>query len=1009
MHLNVSTAERMSAGTTPTGDSTSQRSQPRKILVVDEAGTSQRHIATILRRAGMQVVPAFSDQEVQDALREHHDIDVAVFDPHPSDRSGKTLRRLHDEAGLPVVAVIASHAEASHASAETFYASFTAADHDRDFSGAVSRDADPEVVLHTVRTALRLHHAEHRRAAQEAQYNSLVESIEDFIVIHDPQGTIVYANEACEAMTGVRRDNLVGRSVNDLFHGDYLVRSQILAGQTGRDPGRSFSLQTEVVRDDATPVSVEVRSSPVIEHNAYTGELIVARDVSDEQMQRARLEYLNGMLLSVREVHKVIVRAESPEELIRETCRVLVRSGAYRNAWIMLSPWQMDPHRHTASDGFIGSGAELDTLTGGTVPPCGSPERLQNGGFSTCGRPYQECMTCPLHGIYADHAVMTVRLTYQRQNFGVMSVAIDGRFHQDDDSEQVFKELADDISYALFSRREKLRRDRAEREAAGYERRLQIYLERSPVGILNLDSSGRLLATNAHFRTWTGYTDAALIGRELTQVLWSVPASIREFFEDSGTKDTLTQRTMAAFKRSDEKTVWGDVVMFRFRADNNEAPVTIAIVVDATERKLAESRLNRAKRRLQQSEQRYRSLFEESADMVFFATQQGQILDINHAGAAMLGFSSPDEIVGKNAADFYFDPSARAEFVTEIQRHGFVKNFELVLMRKDGRKVFGSESATIVKEEDSNQPIYHGVIQDITERIEAEQRAMQRSLELSRANKELKAAHQELIKKEKLASIGQLSAGIAHEINNPLGFVRSNFAALRRYMDKYASFFQTVLTEQQHQTLNEALTRELNRLRIEEILSDTDDLFDETSDGIQRITAIVSNLKDFSRAGDNEVVDAYDINAGVKSGLVIAKNEYKYVATIHEDLRDVPPLRCNANEINQVILNLLVNASQALREAHTENGRIKITTWSDDTWVCCRITDNGPGIPPEHRSKVFEPFFTTKKAGEGTGLGLSISYDIIVNRHGGTMELASKPGHGTAFSIKLPRRNPDAP
>jgi signal transduction histidine kinase len=273
-------------------------------------------------------------------------------------------------------------------------------------------------------------------------------------------------------------------------------------------------------------------------------------------------------------------------------------------------------------------------------------------------------------------------------------------------------------------------------------------------------------------------------------------------------------------------------------------------------------------------------------------------------------------------------------------------------------------------------------------------------MELSKANEELRQAQNELVKREKLASIGELSAGVAHEINNPLGFVRSNFSTLRRYVERYQPFFEA------YRNLPPPKPGDLEQIweeqRIERTLSDIGNLFHETEDGIQRIVSIVSNLKDFSRAGNSVVMDDYSINRGIESTLVIARNEYKYVADIRTEPGDVTTVACNANEINQVLLTLIVNAAQAIKSWKTDRGTITIRTWQEGSTVCCSVADDGPGISSEVQSRIFEPFFTTKKAGEGTGLGLSIAYDIIVNRHGGTLRLHSKQGEGATFTLKIP-------
>ncbi len=418
------------------------------------------------------------------------------------------------------------------------------------------------------------------------------------------------------------------------------------------------------------------------------------------------------------------------------------------------------------------------------------------------------------------------------------------------------------------------------------------------------------------------------------------------------------------------------------------------------ENKLQKKKLNVYLNKLKKSEAKYKSLFTLSPDMIFLNTAEGKILDINKAGAQLLGYDSPDEIIGTYAQKYYFDPGARKKLRREMDQKGYIKNLEIILQTKAGEKVFCIENAHRVMNTKKTGYIYQGIIHNITNRIKQEQVVLKQNIELSETNKNLREARNKLVQKEKMASIGQLSAGIAHEINNPLGFVKSNYASLKTYIESIKKFISAYKNAEPSKTLE--LQKVYEQEDLDYILKDVDDLFDETDDGIKRIMSIVSNLKSFSRAGTEETVDSYNLNQGIESTLVIARNEYKYVAAVEKKFGELPPISCNANEINQVILNLIVNAAHAILNAEVKKGKITITTWADTTNVYCEVKDNGPGIPERIQARIFDPFFTTKKTGKGTGLGLSISYDIIVNRHGGNIDVVSQEGEGTQFTISLP-------
>lgn len=276
----------------------------------------------------------------------------------------------------------------------------------------------------------------------------------------------------------------------------------------------------------------------------------------------------------------------------------------------------------------------------------------------------------------------------------------------------------------------------------------------------------------------------------------------------------------------------------------------------------------------------------------------------------------------------------------------------------------------------------------------------------------LKQTQSQLIQKEKMAGIGQLAAGVAHEMNNPLGFVTSNFNMLGEYVKRLIDLIHAYrnliagLPSDGDPDMQEAIL-ELRQLEKQKkltfLLEDLDPLFSESKDGLARVGEIIKALRIFSRVDVANQYEDYDLNAGVETTLVVARNEIKYVADIVTNFGELPTAKAIGGQINQVLLNLLVNGAQAIKTANMiEKGMITVETFFDGEFIGCSIKNNGPAIPPEIQNRIFEPFFTTKPIGEGTGLGLSISYDIVVNQHGGKISFISTPEAGTTFTIKLP-------
>jgi signal transduction histidine kinase len=295
----------------------------------------------------------------------------------------------------------------------------------------------------------------------------------------------------------------------------------------------------------------------------------------------------------------------------------------------------------------------------------------------------------------------------------------------------------------------------------------------------------------------------------------------------------------------------------------------------------------------------------------------------------------------------------------------------------------------------------------VTRQASVEAELLRRNQELTELNEKLSRAQEQLLQSEKLASIGQLAAGVAHEINNPISFVFSNFGTLQTYV---ADLLRVLV---RYERAGEFITdpetvRDIAALRkqvdLDFLMDDIPVLMSESREGIERVRKIVQDLKDFSRVDAYQEWQWVNLHHGIDTTLNIVNNEVKYKADIVKEYGDIPEVECLPSELNQVILNIVVNGAQAISGPR---GRITIRTGAGADHVWIEIADTGSGIPKAILSRVFDPFFTTKPIGSGTGLGLSLSYGII-QKHRGRIEVQSEPGAGTVFRIELPIRHVDA-
>lgn len=409
---------------------------------------------------------------------------------------------------------------------------------------------------------------------------------------------------------------------------------------------------------------------------------------------------------------------------------------------------------------------------------------------------------------------------------------------------------------------------------------------------------------------------------------------------------------------------------------------TTGITWEITERK-------RAEEMIRASEERYREIFENASDILFTTSLEGQFTSLNRAGRQLLGYSC-EEITQLNIRQLvdpqYWDRVNRTH-TRLLQGNSDVAN-EVEVHTKDGRRALLEVHQRLISREGTPLGM-QAIARDITGRDVAE-------MELRQA--------------QKLESVGRLASGIAHEINTPIQFVGDNtrfvqesFGCLEKLLKKYRELRDAAAAG----TLHPGFAEELRRLEEE---SDYDFLVEEipkalsqTLEGVTRVATIVRAMKDFAHPDDREMAAA-DLNLALLSTLTVARNELKYVADVETDLGEIPPVVCSVGDMNQVFLNLLVNAAHAIGDVVKgtgQKGKIRVHTSSDGQAVLISIADTGGGIPEGIRNRVFDPFFTTKEVGRGTGQGLAIARSVVVDRHKGSLTFDSELGKGTTFYIRL--------
>jgi PAS domain S-box-containing protein len=415
------------------------------------------------------------------------------------------------------------------------------------------------------------------------------------------------------------------------------------------------------------------------------------------------------------------------------------------------------------------------------------------------------------------------------------------------------------------------------------------------------------------------------------------------------------------------------------------------------------------------------SVLEGSTEYFIIASDaEGQITLFNSGAERLLGYQR-SEVQGLNAIQFFADPAAREESadLESFFKDGMIDQTHIVTTR-NGREITISLTVTPIWDESGNIVGYTWIGKDVSDALALQDKLKEyaqnleklveaRTAEIQERNRcleetinQLNSTQMQLLQSEKMASIGQLAAGVAHEINNPIGFINSNLSTLKKYIVNLKDYCRG--TDRLFDNGGPEALEELRRIKkfkkIDFILEDVASVIEESIEGTERVKSIVQDLKDFSHQDKGKLVE-YDLNNSLKSTLNIVWNELKYKAEVIQDLGHLPLVRCYPQQLNQVWMNLLVNAAHAI----TDKGQITVRSYQTNDDVFLEISDTGSGIPPENLKKIFEPFFTTKEVGKGTGLGLSLSYRII-ERHGGSIEVQSQIGKGTVFRVRLPIQGP---
>ena len=569
------------------------------------------------------------------------------------------------------------------------------------------------------------------------------------------------------------------------------------------------------------------------------------------------------------------------------------------------------------------------------------------------------------------------------------------------------------------------------RESESYYRCI---VETASEGVWMFDADSFTTFANSRMAEMLGYTVEEMLGRSLFEFIDDEAREIAEGYVQRR-RQGIRERHDFKFTRSDGSHLWAIVSATPMLDDQGEFSGVLRMITDISDRKQAEAELRQTLQELEFE----KFALDESA-IVSNTDEFGIITYVNDQFCELFKYER-EELIGKthrlvNSA--YHSPDFFKHLWSTI-RQGNVWRGEMKNQAKDGT-LFWLDTTIVPCLNSNGEPHqYVAIRKDITDRKQAEEAVRLSESQLRNKNEELAKVLRDvhktqsmMVQNEKMVSLGQLVAGVAHEINNPVSFIYGNVMHADDYFQDLLKMLQ--LYQREYPQPTAAIQAEIDEIDLNFMLKDLPKLLKSMKMGAERIRQIVLSLKNFSRLDEAEQKQV-DIHEGIDSTLLILQHRFKETAghpkiTLLKEFGDLPRVQCYAGQLNQVFMNIIGNAIDALEEA-METGKwadgelapipccpsptLRISTEvkyeedavSDDSigntsHIVIRIADNGPGIPTEVHQRLFDPFFTTKEPGKGTGLGLSISYQIVVEKHGGELKCHSAPGQGTEFAIEIP-------
>lgn len=816
-------------------------------------------------------------------------------------------------------------------------------------------------------------HAEQALAGQTAYLNTLIEISPFGIAVLDEHGCIRLSNSALERLFLYPREELQGSSIENLIvpQGQIAESRRIVSTCLA---GQSLHVTVPRRRRDGVLLEVEIYCVPVVIPGKRPEILALYQDVTERKRIEGEMEERHRLATLAAEIGVALTGAEGLEPGLQACAEVLIRHMHVSCARI----WTMRENE----------GAPAPQAAAGTLAHAGIDDASVQEAFGV--RQIAATGEAKFINLRGKEAWLGDSEWAEREQLvafagcplkvGELNLGVAGVFARKPLSEaarQAFASVAHNIAQFV-------ERKRAEASLRESEDRFRTAFEDAPYGMCMVGLDGRFLHANAALCRMLGYAQEELLAGAWQQITHagdldrSQHAAAR-FLQGEVESVDMEKR----YVRKDGQTLWTRVRIIAARDSAGRLSHFITQIEDITLRRLAEDRLRA-------SEERYRELFENASDLVCTLDLDLSITSLNRLAEQTMGYSR-EEATGMSLCELVDAAQCKLlrEQIARMVSGAAPAKCRVDLRTRDRRRVTLEVSPRLIYRDGAAVGI-QAIARDVTGQDLAE-------MELRQA--------------QKLESVGRLASGIAHEINTPMQFVGDNVRFLRDSFQGIQALHAGLrgFCERAGPAFAAELERLEQGLDTDYLLSEIPQALAQTQEGVERVVTIVRAMKEFAHPESRGCIRA-DLNKALLNTLTVARNELKYVADVETDFGDLPMVVCSVSDLNQVFLNLLINAAHAIADVVQQSGRkgkIRIHTEAQGNQVLITLADNGAGIPAAIRERIFDPFFTTKEVGRGTGQGLAIARSVI-ERHHGSLTFESEVGRGTTFFLRLPVESPEA-